>query len=59
MDANAKAEKVTALLTELTKFPKGERASKGARKIRRQLRKLGYYLSKVSDSKTEKAEATN
>ena len=39
-------EKVTNLLTSLHAIPKGEKSSKAAKKIRRNLRKLGYYISK-------------
>ena len=36
---------IKAHLAELAKFGKGERASKAAKKIRRNLRALGYYIN--------------
>lgn len=59
----AREERIDNLLQQLAKFGKGERASQGARKIRRQLRKLGHYISKVkaeenSNTEMDAAEAT-
>lgn len=50
LSPEAKALKVTELLTTLKTFGKGERASKEAKKIRRNLRKLGHYISKANQA---------
>lgn len=41
-----KSELIEILKAKLSQFGKGERAEKEAKRIRRNLRKLGYYISK-------------
>lgn len=54
--AEMKAEAISKLLEQLNAMPKGERSTRG-RKVRKYLRKLGFYLSKQEKAIEEKVEA--